>query len=161
MVPPSQLCLGHLAMWRLRVKVITNPRETIMEHWKHLAECSMIVSLETARWVLRGSAHPSHHRAPCWNIHWYFHGILSDALRTFFGWSATSWHGRIIFRRGRRFGGSREKTVERDTEIMSIMVDLTRFFLSFFSTTFFLLGGVDYQRIKQHIIKPHIIIEQI
>ena len=128
------------------VRVITNPRESPGEHLDDWSDCSPGLSLETVPWVFRGSAHPSHHRAPCWNIHWYFHGMLSDALRTFFGWSAISWHGIINFRRGRRFGGSREKTVERDTEIMSIMADLGRFFLSFFSTTFFLLGGVDYQR---------------
>ena len=113
------------------VRVITNPRKSPEEHLDDWSDCSPGLSLETVPWVFRASAHPSHHRAPCWHIHWYFHGILSDALRTFFGWSATSWHGIINFRRGRRFGGSREKTVERDTEIMSIMADLTRFFLSY------------------------------
>ena len=91
------------------VRVITNPRETPGEHSDDWSDCSPILSLKTAHWVFRASAHPSHHRAPCWHIHWYFHGILSDALRSFFGWSATSWHGIINFRRGRRFGGSREK----------------------------------------------------
>ena len=37
----------------------------------------------------------------------------------------------------------KRKIVERDTEIISIMVDLTRFFLSFFSTTFILLERVN------------------
>ena len=72
------------------VRVITNPRETPGEHSDDWSDCSPILSLKTVPWVFRASAHPSHHRAPCWHIHWYFHGILSDALRTFFGWSATS-----------------------------------------------------------------------
>ena len=110
------------------VRVITNPRETPGEHSDDWSDCSPILSLKTAHWVFRASAHPSHHRAPCWHIHWYFHGILSDALRSFF-WlicNLLTWNHKFSERK--KIRRLKRKIVERDTEIMSIMVDLTRFF---------------------------------
>ena len=132
-----------------RIRVITKTWEIMWEPSEHIDGQVNIIPHKTVHWVFRASAHPSHHRAPCWHIHWYFHGILSDALRTFFGWSATSWHGIINFRRGRRSGGSREKLWRETPKLCPSWSILTRFFVSFFTTTFFFLGGVDYQRVTR------------
>ena len=132
-------CPYEMRRWRIRV--ITNTWKTIGEHWNHQSERSPIVCQILAPWVFQASAHSSHHRVPCWYIHWYFHGILSDALRTFFWliWNLLRWNHKFPDRK--KIRRLKRIIVERDTEIMSIMVDLTRFFLSFFNTTFFFTRG--------------------
>ena len=67
-----------------RIRVITKTWEIMWEPSEHIDGQVNIIPHKTVHWVFRASAQPSHHKAPCWHIHWYFHGILNDALRTFF-----------------------------------------------------------------------------